>query len=79
MLQLSRERGTTTIITTHYVEEAKGAARVSLSLSYSTDSYFHLLIFVVHYKYQRNTVRKYASVSLSLSPCTIVNIQGVPK
>merc|ERR1719350_147803 len=28
ILQLSRDRGTTTIITTHYVEEAKGAARV---------------------------------------------------
>ena len=28
-IQLSRERGTTTIITTHYVEEAKGAAKVS--------------------------------------------------
>ena len=28
LLELSRVRGTTTIITTHYVEEARGAARV---------------------------------------------------
>merc|ERR1719189_1596944 len=28
ILELSRDRGTTTIITTHYVEEARGAAKV---------------------------------------------------
>ena len=57
IFQLSRERGTTTIVTTHYVDEAKGAARVSLSTS--------IKIFIVNQHQKTYSSAKFATRSAS--------------
>ena len=64
IFQLSRERGTTTIVTTHYVDEAKGAARVSLSLSpwhHATS----IKIFIVNQHQKTYSSAKFATRSAS--------------